>query len=194
VTLWITAKIAVESWLANFFTGALFRLDPDLSLHKMLDGIAIPNGITWSKDSKTMFVSDSPTRNIYAFDYDVITGSISNKRVFFHVEDADGQPDGQALDEFGCLWSAIFGLGKVVRLSPAGEVVATVALPTRCVTCPVFVDDWIYVTSAEEEEPERFPGSRRYQGAVFRCKVGVRGFDVRSFKMKGREAQSASFG
>jgi len=160
----------------------------------MLDGIAIPNGITWSKDNKTMFISDSPTRNIYAFDYDINTGSISNKRVFFHVEDPDGQPDGQALDEFGYLWSAIFGLGKVVRLSPAGEVVATVTLPTRCVTCPVFVDDCVYVTSAEEEEPERFPDSLRYQGAVFRCKVGVRGFDVRSFKMEGGEAQSASLG
>ncbi len=151
-----------------------------------MDGISIPNGITWTKDHKTLYVSDSPTRNIYAFDYDLATGGISNRRVFHHV--ADGQPDGQALDEAGYLWSAVFGLGTVVRLSPAGEVVARVALPTRCVTCPVFVDDWLYVTSAEEEEPGRFPESRRYQGAVFRCKVGVRGADVRPFRMGARSA------
>jgi sugar lactone lactonase YvrE len=154
----------------------------------MLDGISIPNGITWTEDNKTLFVSDSPTRNIYAFDYDLATGGISSQRVFYHEADPDGQPDGQALDEFGYLWSAIFGLGKVVRLSPAGEVVATVELPTRCVTCPVFVDDWVYVTSAEEEEPERFPDSRKYQGALFRCRVGVRGCDVRSFRMESQSA------
>jgi sugar lactone lactonase YvrE len=152
----------------------------------MLDGISIPNGITWTKDHKTLYVSDSPTRNIYAFDYDLATGAIANRRVFHHVADPDGQPDGQALDEAGCLWSAIFGLGAVVRLSPAGEVLARVALPTRCVTCPVFVDGWLYITSAEEEEPGRFPESRRHQGAVFRCEVGVRGADVRPFRMEAR--------
>jgi sugar lactone lactonase YvrE len=152
----------------------------------MLDGISIPNGITWTKDNKTLYVSDSPTRNIYAFDYDLATGGISNRRVFYHEPDPDGQPDGQALDEFGFLWSAVFGLGRVLRLSPAGEVVASVALPTRCVTCPVFVDDWLYVTSAEEEDPERFPESLPAQGAVFRCRVGVRGAEVRSFRMEGR--------
>jgi sugar lactone lactonase YvrE len=173
------------------FSGSLFRLDPDLSLHKMLDGISIPNGITWTKDGRTLYVADSPTRNIYAFDYDLATGAISNRRVFHHVADPDGQPDGQALDESGHLWTAVFGLGRVLRLSPAGEVVASVALPTRCVTCPVFVDDWLYVTSAAEEEPERFPDSLRYQGAVFRCRVGVRGAEVRSFRMEGQAAPVA---
>jgi sugar lactone lactonase YvrE len=163
-------------------TGAIFRLDNDLSIHKVIDGISIPNGITWSKDNKTMYLSDSPTQNIYAYDYDEDTGEISNKRVFFHVEDEHGQPDGQALDSDGNLWSAIFGMGIVVKLSAEGNVLATVKLPTRCVTCPVFVDDWIYVTTAEEEEPDRFPSSIRFQGRLFRCKVGVRGHQINRFK------------
>jgi len=130
-----------------------------------------------------LYLSDSPTRNIYAYDYDEDTGSISNKRVFFHVDDERGQPDGQALDTEGNLWSAIFGMGIVVKLSVEGLVLTTVKFPTRCVTCPVFVDDWIYVTSAEEEEPDNFPSSVRLQGRLFRCRVGVYGHKINRFKI-----------
>jgi len=154
--------------------GVVFRLDPDLSLHRMIENVSIPNGISWTADDKTMYFVDSPSKNIYAYDFDASTGQISNKRVFFHVDDENGVPDGHALDEEGYMWQAIFGCGKVLRISPQGEVVAEVVLPTRCVSCPGFAGEDLYITSALEEEPEKFPDTK-YQGALFKCHVGVKG-------------------
>jgi sugar lactone lactonase YvrE len=79
----------------------VFRLDPDLSLHRMIEGVSIPNGISWMEDNKMMYFADSPTKSVFKYDYDLETGSISNRRVFFHVEDEDGVPDGHVPDEEG---------------------------------------------------------------------------------------------
>ena len=162
--------------------GTIFRLNNDLSLEKMAEGISIPNGITWSKDNKHLYLADSPSRNIYVYDFDKITGNISNRRIFFHVEDERGEPDGEALDADGNLWTAIYGTGMVLKISPDGQVLASIKIPTRCITCPVFVDEWLYVTSAAEEDPERYPESVKFQGGLFRCKVGVRGYKINHFK------------
>lgn len=40
--------------------GVLFRLDPDLSLHRMLSPVTIPNGIGWNQANDTMYLTDSP--------------------------------------------------------------------------------------------------------------------------------------
>lgn len=70
--------------------GVLFRLDPDLKLHRMIEKVTIPNGMGWSADDKRMFFTDTPTKNIFQFDYDAATGEISNRRVFFHCESEEG--------------------------------------------------------------------------------------------------------
>ncbi|KAI9833894.1 MAG: hypothetical protein M1819_003403 [Sarea resinae] len=155
--------------------GVLFRLDPDGSLHRVLEGVTIPNGIGWSMDDKTMYFTDSPTKNIFAFDFDAATGEISNRRVFFHVEHEEAVPDGFAIDEDGYVWTALFGGGRVLRISPEGKVVGEILLPTRCISCPGFAGDELFITSAAEEEPDKYPESKRYAGSLFRCKVGVRG-------------------
>ena len=167
---------------ADIVTGVVFRLDPDLSLHKMIEKITIPNGISWSNDGKTMYMADSPTKNVYAFDYDIDRGTISNQRVFFRVDETDGVPDGHAVDEEGYIWQALYGGGKVVRVSPEGVVVAEVLLPTRCPTCPCFAGEDIYITTAAEGEPEKYPESAGLAGSVFRCHVGVRGQRLHSFR------------
>jgi sugar lactone lactonase YvrE len=148
----------------------------------MIENVSIPNGISWTADDKTMYFADSPSKNVYAYDFDAPTGNISNKRVFFHVDHNDGVPDGHTLDEEGYMWQCIFGCGKVVRISPQGEVVAEVLLPTRCVSCPGFCGEDLYITSAAEEEPDKFPDSTRYQGAVFKVHVGVKGQKLYRFK------------
>ncbi|KZF26206.1 hypothetical protein L228DRAFT_235308 [Xylona heveae TC161] len=161
--------------------GVLFRLDPDLTLHRMIKKVSIPNGIGWSADDKTMYFTDSPSGNIYAYDFDAESGSISNRRVFFHAEDGI-EPDGFAIDEHGYIWTAQFGGGKVLRVSPDGKVVGQVNVPTRCPTCPGFVGDELFITSAAEEEPDKYPNSVRYAGSLFRVKVGVKGQKPHSFK------------
>ena len=163
--------------------GVLFRLDPDLKLHRVIEKVTIPNGIGWSADDKTMFFTDSPTGNIFKFDYDAATGDISNRRVFFHADEENGGvPDGFALDADGYLWTAVFGAGKVLRISPEGKIVGEILLPTRCITCPGFAGEDLFITSAEEEEPKKYPESTKYAGSLFKVHVGVEGSPIHKFR------------
>ncbi|KAF2088985.1 hypothetical protein K490DRAFT_38430, partial [Saccharata proteae CBS 121410] len=167
--------------------GTLFRLDPDGTLHRMMEGVHIPNGMSWTADDKHMYFTDSPSKNIYKFDFDVKTGNISNKRVFYHVPEEHGVPDGHVLDEQGYMWAAIHGAGKVIRLSPEGKVVAEIIVPTRCPTCPAFAGEDLIITSSEEEMPDKFP-NQKYQGRVFKVHVGVKGMKPNRFRWLGDKA------
>lgn len=99
------------------------------------------------------------------------------------IQSATGVPDGHCQDEEGCLWVAGHGTGKVFRVDPNGQVLAEIELPTRCVTCPAFVGTQLFITSMAEVKPEEHPWSTKYQGAVFRVDVGVRGSPLNKFKM-----------
>lgn len=114
--------------------GVLFRLDHDGNLRRVITGITIPNGISWSVDDTTMYFTDSADKTIYAYDFEKKSGTISNKRVFFQAQDAAAAPDGHAQDVDGHLWVAIWGSWKVVRVSPDGHISAEILLPTRCIT------------------------------------------------------------
>lgn len=164
--------------------GAMFRLDPDLKLHRVLEKMVIPNGIGWSDDEKTMYITDSPTGDIYAYDFDVETGNISNKRVFFHLGDGSGVPDGFAMDVEGNFWVAVHGGSKVIRVSPEAKVIAEISLPTRGITCPVFVGTELFIATGQEGEREKFPESVRYGGRIFRVDVGVRGKPKHKFRLQ----------
>ena len=163
--------------------GVVFRLDTDMTLHRMLEKVTIPNGIGWSGDDKTMYFTDSPTRTIWSFDYDLETGNISNRRAHFKLEGEleDAVPDGWAMDVEGYIWTAIFGAGKILRLSPEGKIIGEISLPTRCVTCPGFVGEELYITSAAEEDPKTYPDSVKYAGCLFQVHVGVRGVPLHAF-------------
>ncbi|KAL9016153.1 MAG: hypothetical protein Q9185_006485 [Variospora sp. 1 TL-2023] len=163
--------------------GVLFRLDPDLSLHRMIERASIPNGVGWTLDNKKMYFIDSPTRNIFVFDFDLASGAISNRQVFFHLADDElGVPDGFAMDSAGNLWTAVCGGGKVLKLSPEGKVIGEITLPTRMISCPGFAGEDLFITSAAEEEPEKYPESVQYGGSLFRVHVGVSGKPQNRFR------------
>ena len=168
--------------------GFLFRLDPTSpkpTLHRIIPNVTIPNGTGWSPDDKTMYFTDSPTRSITAYDFDAASGEISNGRTFFKVGDEepeDAVPDGLCVDVEGCVWSAVHGAWKVVRISPEGRIIGEVRVPARCVTCPRLVGKELFVTSSEEEEPEKYPESAKISGSVFRVEVGVQGMIVNTWK------------
>ncbi|MCJ1471750.1 hypothetical protein MMC13_000390 [Lambiella insularis] len=164
--------------------GVVFRLDPDMTLHRMIEQVTIPNSIGWSEDDKTMFFTDSPTKTISKFDYDAATGDISNRRAYFEYsgDEEDAAPDGFAIDTQGCLWTAVFGAGKVLRISPEGKVIGEVLLPTRCISCPRFAGEDLIITSAVEEDPTTYAESAKFGGSVFRINVGVSGMPIRKWR------------
>lgn len=168
----------------------------------MLEGVTIPNGMSWSNDDKLMYFTDTPNMSVDVFDYEAKSGSISNRRVFFKYE-GEGGPDGHTQDEHGNLWIAICGGGQVLQVSPEGKILAKVHLPGRMATCthmlysaPSFIsfanshrvgpalggEGTLYVTSALEEDPEKYPESAKVSGSLFACHVGVKGQKPHRFR------------
>lgn len=182
----------VADWSSD---GAVFRLDADLSLARPLSNITIPNGTTWNKDDDTMYFADSPDKTIYQFDYDRVTGEVSNRRPFFVMPEdnrygKDAVPDGHCIDEEGYMWTALHGGSHVLRISPQGEIVAEIKVPTQQPTCPCFVGEDLVITSAGGTSGPNGGGVDEFAGSVFKINVGVRG--LKRYKFKGGAAIEAA--
>jgi sugar lactone lactonase YvrE len=136
-------------------------------------------------------VRSLPDRALYAYDYDSSSGSVTNPRKFWQ-NPSNAEPDGFALDTEGHLWQALYGDGKVVRLSPEGEVVGEVKLLTKAITSVCFVGEDIFITTAAEAEPEKYPESAKYGGALFKVHVGKTG--VKRNKARFSEEVMKKFG
>jgi sugar lactone lactonase YvrE len=163
----------------------LWRLDPDLSVHKMLGGVSVSNGIVWSLDHRTMYYIDTPTGQVDRFDYDLGTGDIDNRSVAVRIPAEMGYPDGMTIDSEGMLWVALWQGGKVSRWDPVqGRLLQTVDLPASNVTSCAFGGehlDQLYITTARialgDEQLEKQP----LAGGLFRADVGVAGLPAFEF-------------
>jgi sugar lactone lactonase YvrE len=159
-------------------SAALYCLDADLRLTRVLSGMMISNGLAWSPDGRTMYHADTPTHTIRAFDFDAAGGMPANPRVFAQWSGETDRPDGGAVDSAGNYWTAFYRGGKVVQLSPAGATLAEYPVPAMCPTMCAFGGPdlmTLYVTSArqmrEADELSRLPQS----GGIFAMRVGVPG-------------------
>jgi sugar lactone lactonase YvrE len=128
----------------------LWRLDPDLTITKVEDGIVCTNGPCWSPDDKTFYLADTFQEEFWAYDYDIETGTLSNKRVFASTKDDAGVADGSTVDSEGYLWNAQVIGGDLVRYAPDGSVERRIGMPVKNVTSLNFGGDdldELYVTS-----------------------------------------------
>lgn len=109
---------------------ALHRLDGARTT-RLLDGLHVGNGLAFSPDDRTMYMSDSwkEVSTIWAFDHDPVSGNISNRRVFHKLDPAFGRPDGGCVDAEGFYWIAAVGGGRILRLRPDGEMDHEIPLP-----------------------------------------------------------------
>ncbi len=155
--------------------GRLYRLDTDGSLTKILDGISVPNGMGFTPDRTQLYFTESDKRQIYLFDYDQKSGTLSNQRVHITTPVGQGVPDGLAVDAEGYIWSARWGGGHLFRYAPDGTEVKRIPFPAKNVTSvtfggPDYTD--IYVTTAGgNDRAEEGPQA----GAVFQLNQGIQG-------------------
>lgn len=160
--------------------GALYRLDPDLTVHKLDDNIICSNGPCWSPDGRTLYFSDSWSGEIWAYDYELETGAVSHRRTFARIDGSTGgAADGATVDAEGYLWNAQVYDGKLVRYSPDGKVDRVIEMPVKKVTSVNFGGpnlDVLYVTSMAKPPLPRFPGDGVLRGSTFAIHgLGVRG-------------------
>lgn len=158
--------------------GSLYRLDPDLRVTRVLEGVGISNGIDWTADGKTMYFADTKTPNLDAFDFDLESGTIANRRVVATVPANVGSPDGLVLDAEDCAWVAIWGGGQVRRYRPDGTLDRVVHVDVSRVTKVAFGGpdlDEMYITTAWIGASEAERREQPRAGHIFRCRPGVRG-------------------
>lgn len=158
--------------------GALYRLDPDGAVERILGDVTVSNGIDWSLDGETMFYVDSASQSVDAFDFDVTAGRISNRRPLVRFTVDEGIPDGLTVDAEGCVWVALWGGSSVRRYTSGGELERVVRLPAQHITSAAFGGDLLdelYVTSAREGLSESELDAQPEAGALFRCRTGIVG-------------------
>ncbi len=154
--------------------GQLYRLDAARGrLDSLCDALIVSNGLAFSPDGRTMYLSDShPSRRIvWAFDYDIDDGVPHERRLFADMNEHPGRPDGAAVDAEGCYWICGNDAGLIHRFTPAGRLVRSIEVPVSKPAMCAFGGatlETLFVTSIRKEgEP--------LSGAVFALEPGVAG-------------------
>ncbi len=156
----------------------LYRLDPDGSLTEVFGRLTTSNGAAFSPDGRTFYHADTPTHAVRAYDVDPATGALGDGRNFHQFALGNGRPDGAAVDAEGCYWSALWDGWRVVRLSPAGELLQTIALPVQRPTMIAFGGadmQTAFVTSAGKNLSDEERKAQPHAGGVFAFRVDVPG-------------------
>lgn len=164
--------------------GALYRLDGKGQLHLQQDGMIVPNGLAFSPDGRTMYLSDSHplVQQVWAFDYDIDSGTPSNRRVFIDMNQYAGRPDGAAVDAEGCYWICGNDAGLVHRFTPDGRLDRSLAVPVKKPSMCAFGGsrlDTLFVTSIR---PGDDLDEHSLAGGVFALDPGVKGLPEPHFK------------
>ncbi|MEM8806983.1 MAG: SMP-30/gluconolactonase/LRE family protein [Cyanobacteria bacterium P01_G01_bin.38] len=118
--------------------GNLYCYEPSGQLHRMETNLTISNGLGWSPDNRTFYLTDSPTGHIYAYDFDITTGNLDRRRVFADLSGEIGVPDGLTVDSEGCVWSALWDGWCIIRFSPEGREINRIPLPIQRPTSCTF--------------------------------------------------------
>jgi sugar lactone lactonase YvrE len=158
---------------------AVYRLDPDGSVRRVLAGVTVSNGLDWSPDGTLAYYNDTDTERTDVFDYDAESG-LTGRRPFVAHQPGE-RPDGLTVDAEGGVWVAMNGAGEVRRHSPDGAVDAVVELPVAKITACTFggpVLDQLFITTSRENVP---PDADPQAGSLFCADPGISGMPAREF-------------
>ncbi|MBD0678706.1 SMP-30/gluconolactonase/LRE family protein [Pseudomonas sp. PSB11] len=171
---------------ANAAVGTLYRYGAGQQgpLQAQLNGLIVPNGLAFSPDGRTMYLSDSHplVQQVWAFDYDIDSGTPSSRRVFIDMNQYAGRPDGAAVDAEGCYWICGNDAGLVHRFTPDGRLDRSLAVPVKKPSMCAFGGsrlDTLFVTSIR---PGDNHDEHSLAGGVFALDPGVKGLPEPHFK------------
>lgn len=160
--------------------GALYSLSTDFKVTKLDSGIICSNGPCWSPDGRIFYFADSWSGEIWVYDYDLNSGTVSDRRTFTKIDvSRGGAADGSTVDAEGYLWNAQVYDGKLIRYAPDGSVERVIEMPVKKVTSVMFGGpdlDILYVTSMAKPPLPRFPSDGVLRGSLFAIHdLGIRG-------------------
>jgi sugar lactone lactonase YvrE len=169
-------------------TGQLWRLDDMQRFTRMEGGFVIGNGLGWSPDNRVFYFTDSTTRRIFAYDFDLARGAIANRRVFATVPDDAGFPDGLCIDAEGHVWSAHWDGWRVTRYAPDGRIADVLRMPVPRPTSCVFGGaalGTLYVTTARIGLDGAALAAAPLSGSVLAVETNSRGLAETPFRPGG---------
>ena len=157
--------------------GSFYQLTAN-ALRPLLGKSWTCNGLAFSPDGQTLYWSDTPNRTIYRCAYDVTSGEVGASELFYLVPEGWGRPDGACVDSEGCYWSAQYGGGRLLRLSPQGELLECLLLPVTNPTMPCFGGpelNSLFITSAAQQLTPQQLRANPWEGALLRLETRVTG-------------------
>lgn len=175
---WVGVMFDPESGQHPPQPGRLHSFTRAGGLREEPDAAELHNGMAWSADGRTFFLSHSNADSIFAFDYEASRGRLSRRRLFARIPAELGIPDGAAIDTEGGYWCALHGGSKLRRFATDGRVDRDVELPVSQPTMCAFAGrdlTTLYVTSASDQMSEEDKRRQPQAGNLFCLSPGIRG-------------------
>lgn len=132
--------------------GGLFGFDRERGVTRLDEGVHFSNSHCFSPDGATLYAADSFLRRLYAYDYDLETGAVANRRVFANTDDLGGLPDGSAVDADGTVWVSVFEAGRIAAYRSDGRLERVIEMPVKLISSVAFGGpalDVLYVTTID---------------------------------------------
>ena len=165
--------------------GALYRVDPNGSVHRQFDDVIVSNTVAFSPTQDRMYFSDTRRFVTWQFELDVRNGSLGNRMVFVDHTEAQDRPDGACVDREGYVWNAIFAGRRVVRYAPDGRIDTIVHVPVTNPTCVCLGGQemqTLFITTARKFLNRSQLRSEPLAGAVLAIDVPTPGLPESRFK------------
>jgi sugar lactone lactonase YvrE len=134
-------RIYVGNFGYDFHGGApqapsdLHLVEPDGAISVAATDLEFPNGAVLLNAGRTLVVAETWSCRLTAFDRDVISGKLSNRRVYADLETR--QPDGICVDAAGAIWACSFNTGEILRVLDGGEITDRIACAPHAISCVV---------------------------------------------------------
>lgn len=151
----------------------------DNAITKQFGGATISNGLAWNATADTFYYIDTPTMKVDAFDFDLSSGRISNRRTVIEIPDGVGYPDGMTIDDDGNLWIAMWAGWGVLKFNvQSGQIEEKINVPVECVSACCFAgpnrDQLVITTASRDLKPEQ-ASEQPHAGSLFIANPGVTG-------------------
>ncbi|WP_269542647.1 SMP-30/gluconolactonase/LRE family protein [Cerasicoccus fimbriatus] len=152
---------------------------------KILGEVCNSNGLAWTRDGHTLYYINTPSRQIWKFDYDLNTGHLSNKQVVIEIPPEDGKPDGMCIDQDDNLWIGHWAGWQIAHYDPrTGEKIGKVQMPAaNCTSCCFGGKDYdkLYITTSINGLSDEDRADQPHAGKVFVADVKAKGFPTKAW-------------
>ena len=158
----------METRIRGEARGSLYRLDPDLSLHRLKGGVIVANGPCFSPDGETFYFADTGRRAIFAYNYDTVAGTIGAERVVVDTSPWDSGPDAVRWTARAASGAPLVHVGRIARFAPDGTLDRMIDMPCTRPASVMFGGpdlDVLFVPSIRDSGNVR--GDRPIDGALF---------------------------